>query len=58
LLANLGPEPAEVRVILTFTSSPDDEEDPVMARPRALPPGIRPRGHGYVYDWRDASDKT
>ena len=29
-----------------------------MARPRTLPPGIRPRGKGYVYDWRDATGKT
>lgn len=29
-----------------------------MARPRSLPPGIRPRGKGYVYDWRDATGKT
>jgi hypothetical protein len=29
-----------------------------MARPRSLPPAIRPRGKGYVYDWWDATDKT
>jgi integrase len=29
-----------------------------MARPRTLPPGIRPRGKGYVYDWRDATGRT
>jgi integrase len=29
-----------------------------MARPRTLPPGIRPRGKGFVYDWRDATGKT
>ena len=29
-----------------------------MARPRTLPPGIRPRGKSFVYDWRDATGKT
>jgi hypothetical protein len=29
-----------------------------MARPRSLPPGIRPRGNAFVYDWRDATGKT
>jgi hypothetical protein len=29
-----------------------------MARPRTIPPGIRPRGRGYVYDWRDATGRT
>lgn len=29
-----------------------------MARPRSLPPGIRPRGNGYVYDWRDATGRS
>lgn len=33
-------------------------EEEHIEGPRSLPPGIRPRGNAFVYDWRDATGKT